>query len=94
MEIYNADKLKEIIKTELNNNISVLHHEYTYIKALHDPLYNNLIHKYKTYYDESRAVNYQVIDHLNQTILYLKENVDENKEKDIKILYKLMNKLL
>jgi hypothetical protein len=94
MEIYNEDKSFDIIKKELNRNESLLLDEYKILKQMNDPEYNSLIKKYELYFNEQTDNNNKIIEHIKQVINYLNKDSNEMKQRDIKQLYKLINKLL
>ena len=94
MEIYNEDNKKKKLLNEIDRNKELLKQEYEYLKNEEDEINNILLEKYKYYYDETDNNNKLIITNLNNLINYLDNVENESKQRDIKQLYKLMNKLL
>ena len=94
MEIYNEDNKKKKLLNEIDRNKELLKKEYEYLKNEDDEINNILLEKYKYYYDENDNNNKLIITNLNNLINYLDNEENESKQRDIKQLYKLINKLL
>ena len=94
MEIYNQDKSQDVLIKELKRNEALLLSEYATLKQINDQEYNDLIKKYELYFNEQTDNNNKIVEHIKQVIEYLNKDSNEMKQRDIKQLYKLINKLL